>query len=614
MERFVNWLLGPRGAPPRARGPLLESCLNCGTDLTSSELYQRYRVCPQCSFHYVLPAYDRIETLADKGTFQEINRSLASLDPLPFKGEASYKKRITDSQRTTGLTEAVITGVCQIEGTLTVIVVLDFSFLAGSMGCVVGEKVALAFEHALKKKLPLVAVVSSGGARVQEGVLALMQMAKTAAAARQLHAARLPFISIVTNPTTGDVYASFANLADIIVAEPHSLLGFAPIKVVAETEGRELPPEAHTAESHLSHGMIDCIVERTQLRGLLATLLDLLSSQYRLAITRRFGPYPPIVPRRESAWQSVQLARHQARPTSLDYVSRITSSFIELHGDRYYGDDPALVCGLADISGEAVVIVAQERGHDSERRNRGRITPEGFRKAQRMMFLAAKFRLTLITFIDTPGAYPSLDSEQRGLGNAIARCLATMSDLPTPTISVIIGEGGSRAALAVGVTDRILMLENAIFSVMPPEKAAALLYHDEKRAEEVAPALRITAQDCAELGVVDVVVPEPSGGAHTDPDDAARQFKRILLNEMVQVRSASTDSLVKARYDKFRAIGRYSSRLSVTLSRDMSEIQNYLADRLTDLREYLPSHAVEVPTEEEEKTDDEEEETRQQRS
>jgi len=503
MKEIIAWIFGRRGMQLKASVGLLESCLNCNTDLASSELYQRYRVCPECGFHYVLPAYDRIATLADEGTFQEINRSLASLDPLPFKGEASYKKRVTDAQRMTGLPEAVVTGVCQIEGTLTVIVVLDFSFLGGSMGCVVGEKVALAFEHALKKKLPLVAVVSSGGARVQEGILALMQTAKTAAAARQVHAARLPFISILTNPTTGDVYASFANLADFIIAEPNALLGFAPMKVVEQTEGKELPPDAHTAESHLMHGMIDCVVERDKLRGLLATLLDLLSSQYRLAIKRRFGPYPPIVPRRESAWQSVQLARHKERPTSLDYISRITSSFIELHGDRYYGDDSAMVCGLADIGGEAVVIIAQERSHDSEKRHHGRIRPEGFRKAQRAMFLAAKFRLTLITFIDTPGAYPGLDAEERGLGNAIARCLAIMSDLPTPIISVIIGEGGSKGALAVGVADRILMLENAIFSVMPPERAATLLYRDESRAAEVAPALRLTAQDCVELGVVD---------------------------------------------------------------------------------------------------------------
>ncbi|MBE0415345.1 MAG: acetyl-CoA carboxylase carboxyl transferase subunit beta [Dehalococcoidia bacterium] len=602
MRDFFSWIVGQRkGKEERGGLALLENCLYCDMELSSSEFYQRYRLCPGCGFYYVLPAWERIDLLADEGSFIETNYSLASLDPLSFTGESSYKKRVFDAQKRTGLPEAVVTGVCQIEGTLTVIVVLDFGFLGGSMGCVVGEKVALAFEHALKKRLPLVAVVSSGGARVQEGVLSLMQMAKTAAAAKQLHAAGLPFISVLSNPTTGEVYASFANLADIIIAEPNALIGFAPLRVVEQTEGRTLPQDAHTAESHLKHGMIDCVVERTGLRELLAILLDLLSSQYRLTLRRRFGPYPPIVPHRESVWQSVQLARHVERPTSLDYIGRITSSFVELHGDRCYGDDGAVVCGLGEIGGEAVVIIAQERGHDGDERNRGRAYPEGFRKAQRAMNLAAKFMLPLITFIDTPGAYPGLDAEERGVGSAIAQCLALMSDLPTPIISVIIGEGGSEGALAFGVADRILMMENAIFSVMPPERAAVLLYRDAKRAKEVAPALRLTAEDCIKLGVVDVLVTEPKGGAHLDPDEAARQLKKFLLSELVQVQGASPGRLVKARYDKFRKMGRYSSRISVAISKERAEIQGYLSERLEELKEYLPSRAEEVPAPKEEK-------------
>jgi len=576
----------------------IENCLYCGMDLTSAELFERYRICPGCQFHYLLPAYERIGLLADSGSFIEINRSLASLDPLSFSGDSSYKKRVFDAQKRTGLSEAVVTGVCQIEGTLTVLVVLDFGFLGGSMGCVVGEKVTLAFEHALRKRLPLVAVVSSGGARVQEGVLSLMQMAKTSAAAKQLYAAGLPFISVLTNPTTGEVYSSFANLADIIIAEPHALIGFAPLKLVMETEGRELPPDSHTAESHLRHGMIDCIVERTRQRDLLAILLDLLSSKYRLTRRRRFGPYPPIVPERESAWQSVQLARHAERPTSLDYIGRITTSFIELHGDRCYGDDESVVCGLGDIGGEAVVIIAQERGHGEQGKS-GRPYPEGFRKAQRAMSLAAKFMLPVITLIDTPGAYPGLEAEERGIGSAIAQCLAQMSDLPTPIIAAIIGEGGSEAALAFGVADRTLMMENAIFSVIPPERAAVLLYRDASRADEVAPALRLTSEDCIKLGVVDVLVPEPRGGAHVAPDEAARQLKKFLLNELVQVQGVSAARLVRARSNKFRAMGRYSSRVSVAISKESAQLQEFLSQRLEELKEYLPSRAEEVPLEEE---------------
>ena len=577
----------------------VENCLHCGMDLSSSELFQRYGLCPGCRFHYILPAGERIELLADEGSFKEVNRSLASLDPLSFSGEASYKKRIFDAQKRTGLPEAVVTGLCQIEGNPTVLMVLDFGFLGGSMGCVVGEKVTLAFELALKRRLPVVAVVSSGGARVQEGVLSLMQMAKTAAAAKRLHSAGLPFICLLANPTTGEVYASFANLADIIIAEPSALVGFAPLRVVEQTEGRPLPEDAHTAESHLEHGMIDCVVERTRLRGLLSILLDLLCSQYRLTL-RKKEIYPSLVTRGEPAWQSVQLARHQERPTSLDYIGRITSSFVELHGDRFYGDDGAVVCGLGDIGGEAVVIVAQERGHDGDERNRGRAYPEGFRKAQRAMKLAAKFKLPLITLIDTPGAYPGLQAEERGVGNAIAHCLALMSDLPVPIISAIIGEGGSEGALALGVADSILMLENAIFSVVPPERAAVLLYRDVTKAEEVAPALRLTAHDCRELGVVDVLVPEPKGGAHTDPDEAARQLKRCLLNELIRIQNIHPRTLVKERYEKFRHMGRYSSRLSVAISKERAQIREYLSQRLEEWKGFLPSRAVEVPLEEEE--------------
>ena len=585
MKGFFDKIL-PRRPERLEHGAFdkMNTCLYCGGDLLSNDMFERFRVCSACGYHYQISAYDRIALIADNESFIEMNRSLASLDPLSFSGETSYKKRVFEAQKRTGLPEAVVTGVCQIEGTWTVVVVLDFSFLGGGMGCVVGEKVALAFEHALKKRLPLVAIVSSGGARVQEGVLALMQMAKTAAAAKQFLDTNLPFISVLANPTTGEVYSSFANLADIIIAEPKALIGFAPMRLVAEMEGGALPPDTHTAESHLKHGMIDLIVERPRLRELLAVLLDQLLSQYRISIKRRFGPYPPIKTHRESAWKSVQLARHEDRPTSMDYIGRICSSFIELHGDRCFGDDESVVCGLADIGGGTVVVIGQERGHGDQGK-KGWIYPEGFRKAQRIMKLSAKFMLPVVTFIDTPGAYPGLNSEERGVGNAIAQCLAQMSDLPVPVVAVIIGEGGSDGALALGVADRILMLENAIFSVIPPERAASLLYRDSGKAEEITPALKLTAQDCYDLGVVDVIVPEPKGGAHISPDEAARQLKKYILNEMVQLQGTFWSRLTKNRYDKYRAMGRYNSRLRVFFSKERSQLSEYISQKVDDMRE-----------------------------
>ncbi len=527
LADLLALFIGHRKEEKGVASPQGDSCLFCGRDLSRSALYQRYRVCEGCRFHYSLPARQRIELLADPGSFKEVNRHLISLDPLSFSGRLSYRKRIFEAQKRTGMTEAMVTGTCTIDGNPTVIAVLDFGFLGGSMGCVVGEKVALAFELAAKKRLPVVTVVASGGTRMQEGVLSLMQVAKTAAAARKLDSRNLPFISILANPTTGSVYASFANMGDVIIAEPKALIGFAPLRVVEQTTGRPLPEGSHTAESHLEHGMVDQVVDRTKLRELISVLLELLGSRYRLTARKKEKSHPVVPQSGGSAWQTVKLARHQQRPTALDYIGRMTSNFVEFHGDRSYGDDRAVVCGVADLSGEAVVIIGQERSH-----NQGRAYPEGFRKAQRAMELAAKFGLPLVTLIDTPGAYPGLEAEERGVGNAIATTLSLMADLPTPVVSAIIGEGGSEGALALGVADRILMMENAIYSVISPEGAASILYRDVEKAEEVAPALKLTAHDCKELGVVDVVVPEPEGGAHSNPDEAARQLKNFLVREI----------------------------------------------------------------------------------
>lgn len=568
-------------------------CLSCGIDLSGSETYQRAWVCHECGFHHNIPARDRISLLADPGTFKELNRSLISLDPLSFSGGVSYKKKLFEAQRMTGLTEAAVTGICEIKGSPTVIIVLDFGFLGGSMGCVVGEKVALAFEAAMKKKLPLVAIVTSGGARIQEGVLSLMQMAKTTAAAKRLQEAGIPYISVLANPTSGHVYASFANMADIILAEPEALVGLAPLRMVEEHTDEPLPKGAHTAESHLEHGMIDMVVERERLPDLLSILADMLSSKYKLTL-REKGKRPSFTRAVEqTAWERVRLARHEDRPTSLDYISRISSSFIELSGDRVHGDDPAVVFGLAHLGGQPVVIVGQERGHSDDviQRNEGRSGPDGFRKAQRAMQMAARFNLPLVTFIDTPGALPSLESEERGLGNSIASTMALLSDLPTPVVSIIIGEGGSEGALALGVADRILMLENAIYSPISPEGAATLLYRDPDRAEEVAPALRLTAQDCKQLGIIDVVVPEPSQGAHNNPDEAAIQLQRRLVAQLLDVQGIPIKKLVKDRYKKYRKMGEYSSHFKAAINKEVSYLQGRVASGVRSLRGRLPGRA-----------------------
>lgn len=393
-------------------------------------------------------------------------------------------------------------------------------------------------------------------------MLSLVQMAKTSAAAQRLHRAGLLFVSVLTNPTTGGIYASFASLGDITVAEPRALIGFAGPRVVEQTTGEKLPPGAHTAEFQLEHGGIDAIVDRTTLRGYLGRLLGFRCTQEPERPSAAQSSIQMPAEPDESPWNVVRLARRPDRPTAVAYIRHMTSSWMELHGDRHHGDDPSVVCGLARLADRTVVIVGHERGTDEverERRHGGRTHPEGFYKAQRAMALAAKFHLPVITLIDTPGAHPGITSEQHGLARSIATTLALMVDLPVPIVSAIIGEGGSGGALAFGVADTIVMQEHAIYSVIPPEGAAAILFRDTSHAEELSRALKLTAHDCKYLGVVDRIVPEPQGAAHTAPEEAARLLKEVLLHELAAIQRHSPEKLVEARYRKFRKMGRFEA-------------------------------------------------------
>ncbi len=579
-----------------------DQCLDCGADLTEKPLYVRYKVCPSCRFHYHLSASRRVELLTDAGTFKETNQSLVPLDPLSFTDAVPYRERLTKAQKVTGLVEAVITGTGNIGGMPAVLAALDFGFMNGSMGSAVGEKITSAAELALQKRLPFVLIVCGGGPRLQEGVLSLMQMAKTVGAVKRLSRKGLPFISVLASPSTGHLYAGAASMADVIFAEPGALIGFAPLKEAKRATGKPLPQDFHTAEFHLEHGMIDRIIDRQALKQQLALLLDLLGFKYRLTLTSKNRLQQVEQSDTPPAWERVQMARHHERPTSRDYIERIISNFVELHGDRVFGDDAAIVTGLGYLSGEAVLVIGQERGRgdDAERCHEGRIYPEGFRKAERSMRLAAKFKLPLITFIDTPGAYQGLEAEERGIGGAIASTMSSISDLPTPVLSVIIGQGGSEAALALSVGDRTLMLENAICTPVSPEAAAWLLYHDSDKADEVAASLKLTAQDCRSLGIIDGVIPEPEGGAHTDFDGAARQVERILVQNLLDIQMTFSQTLLRSRFKKFRKIGTYGTYFQATLASEVVRFQDLLRRGIRELRDRIqgkPAEAGDPPHE-----------------
>ena len=409
-----------------------DRCLLCEEPIAESQTYLTYRVCPFCRFHYTLSARERIDLLADKGSFNESHKYLSSVDPLSFSRRGPYRKLLSQDQKRTGLTEAAVTGRCRIDGIETVLVVLDFGFMGGSMGSVVGEKVATAMEMAARRDLPLVTIVTGGGVRVQEGVLSLMQMAKTVTAAIRVREAEIPFLAVLANPSTGQAYASFANLADVILAEPGSLIGLAPLRTLKEVSNMPLPLDAHTAEAHLGHGLLDNVVDRESLQERLSTLLRIFTTQ-RLGKNNHKDLLKAELeePEAPAAWEAVNVARDEGRPMALAYIRSMLEPFIELRGDRLNSDDRSIITGVGFLGEEPVGVIGQQRQPALEGQ-RYHVYPDGLRKAQRLINLASRFKLPLVTFIDTQGADPGLEAEEQGIGNAIATTLSLMVEASTP--------------------------------------------------------------------------------------------------------------------------------------------------------------------------------------
>jgi acetyl-CoA carboxylase carboxyl transferase alpha subunit/acetyl-CoA carboxylase carboxyl transferase beta subunit len=558
-----------------------DQCLVCNHQLLDDPKYQALRVCSECGFHYSITSRQRIDLLADPKTFKEKYRTVTSMDPLSFSGKVSYRDRLVLDRERTGLTEAALVGYCKIGGVKTVLILLDFSFMGGTMGCVVGEKVALAFEFAVRKRLPVVAVVTSGGVRIQEGMLSLMQMAKTTSAVTRLHEFGLPYITVLANPSTGQAYSSFANLADVLLAEPGALVGFAPLRLIQEMTDEPLPLSSHTAEAHLKHGMVDSMVERPQLHSMLANLLMPLDPQRnhtRFLRPRGSGMKPRSRP---ETWEAIERVRRADRPTATWYIERLLTNPVELHGDRISADDPAITCTIGDFQGCSVVIIGQQRQWEPELGLQSSyIQPEGFRKAQRAMRFAAKFGFPVITLIDTAGPSMSLEAEEKGVGHAIATTLAQMANLPVPIVAVIIGEGGREGALSLGVADRILMLESAIYTPMSPEGAAALMFRDQNRAPDAARALRLTASEALDMAIIDAIVPEPAGGAHTNPIEAASHVQRAIMRALAQIQGYSKERLLKKRYKKFRNMGEYKPYYRMVVAKEIETLQSSVASRV----------------------------------
>ena len=623
---------------------LWTKCPTCATMLFNKQLDKHLRVCTTCGHHFRLSAAARIDHLFDDGSWIERDPGLQSVDALGFVDQKAYPDRLAAAQLATGMRDAAVWGTGALGGTPVAACVMDFGFMGGSMGAVVGEKVTRAAEHAHAARIPLVIVSASGGARMQEGTLALMQLAKTMAALERLRAGGVPYLSVLSDPTTGGVFASFAVMGDVNIAEPDAMIGFAGARVAAGTIASELPPGFQRSEFLFSHGFVDRVVPRLELRDELIGLLRILAPRAEPAapeadlpdvpafrplsflstIADRVGdmttgdaPVSPVDPApsasavitspatgepvevrangttlepanassRDEVWARVQLARSLRRPRTLEFVSAMTDGFIELHGDRLYGDDEAVVAGFARLDGYRVAVIGQQKGADTDeniRRNFGMPHPEGYRKAMRVMELAERFGLPIVTFVDVPGAHPGPESEERGIAEAIARSIGLMTRLRTPIVSVITGEGGSGGALAIAVGDVVIALENAVYSVISPEGCASILWRSPDEAATAAAAMRMSAEDQHALGVVDIVVAEPGDGAHDDPAETARRVREIVLDRLAALGTLSIDELVEARYRRYRALGAYTEAAPIAVP---ERVDRSLANRLRDLLE-----------------------------
>ena len=522
-------------------------------------------ICPKCGGYFRVHAYRRIEMVVDKDSFEPMFEGLNTRNPLKMKG---YEAKVQALRDKTGLDEAVTTGRATIGGNSVAIAVCDGRFLMASMGEVVGEKIAKTVEYATKENIPVIIFACSGGARMQEGMVSLMQMAKTSAALKRHSESGNLYISVLTDPTTGGVTASFAMLGDIILAEPKALIGFAGPRVIEQTIGQKLPKGFQRSEFLLEHGFIDGIVERKNLRNRLITILTLHKKDDKsytdnfnikkekstMAQKKRESIKMITESVKKSAWDRVLASRMNDRPIASDYIDLLFDDFVEFHGDRYFKDDQAIIGGIASFHGMPVTVIAQEKGHNTKENlehNFGMPSPDGYRKALRLMKQAEKFNRPVICFVDTPGAFCGLEAEERGQGEAIARNLFEMSSLRTPILSIVIGEGGSGGALALAVADEVWMMENAVYSILSPEGYASILWKDSKRAKEAAGAMKMTAKDLKEMGIIKKVFFEPEKYTTDTLPKITEKMDKEIVKFLAEKTKITKEQLVDERYNFF---------------------------------------------------------------
>ena len=555
-------------------------CPKCKKMINRDRAAKNKYVCYECGYYFRVKTHNRIRMVADRKSFQPWFEEIEESNPLNYEG---YEEKLSEAREKSGVKEAVTVGECEIYGEKAVIGICESKFMMGSMGHVVGEKVTRAIEKATELRLPVFLFCCSGGARMQEGIVSLMQMAKTSAAIKRHGEAGLLYATILTDPTTGGVTASFAMLGDIILAEPKALIGFAGPRVIEQTIGQKLPKGFQRAEFLLEHGFVDKIVEREEQRSVLADILKLhenkipdygqsdnsdMEMKYKSdnaeSTETAVGDkresentiWPEFIPSGNyTPWEHVQLARAKTRPTGKDYIEALFDDFMEFHGDRHCGDDPAVIGGVAFFHGKPVTVLAQEKGEGTREniaRNFGMVSPEGYWKSLRLMQQAEKFHRPVICLVDTPGAFCGLEAEERGQGEAIAKNLYTLAGLTVPVLSIVIGEGGSGGALAFAVADEVWMLQHSVYSILSPEGFASILWKDSKKAKEAAAVMKLTAADLYQMGMIEHVIPEAEPVSRENINDAAAYLENGIEDFLGKYGKTEPEKLLEHRYERFR--------------------------------------------------------------
>ena len=547
----------------------LENCLQCDKEIKNSELYSTYKICHNCNFHFYIKPYDRINLLTDRESYVEFNQELPDEFNYIYDKYPDYAKRAQKDTERTGLNDSVLTGYASIGGNRCILIILDFSFMGGNLGLISGEKISLAIDLAVSKKLPIVSIISSSGTRLEEGMISIMQMAKITLSMANAKKSNIPSISLLTNPCTGQAYATLATFSDIIMSEPGASVGLSPLKDLKHSSG-SVKFESRTSDSLVSRGLIDSIVNRNYQKEEISRIIDLLNNRHKLVYENKnenvneFALSDIPIDKRE------YISQHPSRPSASLFLNKVFEHFFELKGDRLLENSERIVTGLAQLGGQTVMLVAQEYIKDiSSSIGKHGLSSTDFRKCTRAISLASRFNIPIITFIDTKGHDLSYEEEIKGIGVSLGGTLLSMAELNSPSMSVLIGVGGSEAALSLDISDRRLMLENAILKISDHNKEKNMV---------------LGSRECKELDIVDIIVPEPIGGLHLNPDECFSLLRKVLMIELAELNQMSSRSRFRSKYNKFRGIPGFSNNMLTDLTNDIlsvkSKFTNYLNIKL----------------------------------